>query len=201
MAAEPPSSSGAGDDRTKRLGGSHVFEHGWAKIGAVFNVLWGLLHYRAAYGLYQLAQSTPLTTEHGRLEQLAFYLAAFATAGIVLAPLNWRNNRLRFWVQRSSHRHRRYSLHLVRISAWLHASVAGDPWSGSVDRRLGLHRNRSGADVRRNRKDRWGETSNVKRGATLSRTAPLFAPRDTFLRSLRNGPGSQDGRLRPIARR
>jgi hypothetical protein len=70
---------------------------GWAKIGAVFYVLWGLLHYRAAYGLYQLAQSTPLTIEHGRLEQLAFYLGSFATASIVLAPLNWGNNRLGFW--------------------------------------------------------------------------------------------------------
>ena len=65
---------------------------GLARIGAVFYVLWGLVHYNAAYRVYQLAQSTPLTIEHGRLEQLAFYLASFATAGIVLATLNWRNN-------------------------------------------------------------------------------------------------------------
>jgi len=55
------------------------------------------VHYNAAYGVYQLAQSTPLTIEHGRLEQLAFYLASFATAGIVLATLNWHNSRLGFW--------------------------------------------------------------------------------------------------------
>ena len=42
---------------------------GLARIGAVFYVLWGLVHYNAAYGVYQLAQSTPLTIEHGRLEQ------------------------------------------------------------------------------------------------------------------------------------
>jgi hypothetical protein len=66
------------------------------RIGAVFYVLWGLAHYKGAYGVYQFAQSTPLTIEHGRLEQLAFYLASFATVGIVLATLNWRNNRLGF---------------------------------------------------------------------------------------------------------
>jgi hypothetical protein len=71
---------------------------GLARIGAVFYVLWGLAHYNAAYGVYQFAQSTPVTMEHGRLEQLAFYLASFATAGIVFATtLNWRNNRLGFW--------------------------------------------------------------------------------------------------------
>jgi hypothetical protein len=70
---------------------------GLARIGAVLYVLWGLVHYNAAYGVHQLAQGTPLTIEHGRLEQLAFYLASFATAGIVLAALNWRNSPVGFW--------------------------------------------------------------------------------------------------------
>jgi hypothetical protein len=70
---------------------------GLARIGAAFYVLWGLLHYNIAYGVYQVAQSTPLTVEHGRLEQLAFYLASFATAGIAFATLNWRNSALGFW--------------------------------------------------------------------------------------------------------
>ena len=70
---------------------------GLARVGAVLYVLWGLLHYNAAYGLYQFAQSAPLTIDRGRLEQLAFYLASFATAGIVFATLNWRNSRLGFW--------------------------------------------------------------------------------------------------------
>jgi hypothetical protein len=70
---------------------------GLARVGATLYVLWGLLHYQAAYGVYQAAQTTPLTLAHGRLEQLAFYLAAFATAGIVVATLNWRNSLLGFW--------------------------------------------------------------------------------------------------------
>jgi hypothetical protein len=70
---------------------------GLARIGAAFYVLWGLVHYNAAYGVYQLAQSTSLTIEHGGLQQLAFYLTSFATAGIVLATLNWRNSRPGFW--------------------------------------------------------------------------------------------------------
>ena len=68
-----------------------------ARAGAIFYVLWGLLHYYAAYGVYRLAESIPSNMEQGRLEQLAFYLASFATAGIVLAMLNWRNSRLGFW--------------------------------------------------------------------------------------------------------
>jgi hypothetical protein len=61
-----------------------------------------LVYWRCALGIgalhvYQFAQSTPLTIEYGRLEQLAFYLASFATAGIVLATLNWRNSPLGFW--------------------------------------------------------------------------------------------------------
>src|SRR5262249_35499787 len=47
----------------------------FARTGAVLYALWGLVHYRAAHDVYQLARSTSLTIEHGRLEQLAFYLA------------------------------------------------------------------------------------------------------------------------------
>jgi hypothetical protein len=58
-------------------------------------------------------------------------------------------------VQRVSRRHRRYSLHIVRIGSWIRASVARNPGSGSVDCSLGLHGDRSGADIRC---ARWGET-------------------------------------------
>lgn len=68
-----------------------------ARLGAALYVLWGIMHFDAAYGVYQLAQTSPLAIEHGRLEQLAFYLASFATAGIALATLNWRNSHLGFW--------------------------------------------------------------------------------------------------------
>lgn len=36
-----------------------------AKIGAVFYVLWGLLHYAVAYGVYNLSQSLPPTMAYG----------------------------------------------------------------------------------------------------------------------------------------
>ena len=70
-----------------------------AMLGAALYVCWGLLHFTAAYGVYRLAQNSPGTITAGRLMQTAFYLAAFATTAIVLAvTLNWRNDRLGFWV-------------------------------------------------------------------------------------------------------
>jgi hypothetical protein len=70
-----------------------------ARLGAALYVCWGLLHFTAAYGVYNLAQNSPATMAQGRLMQTAFYLAAFATTAIVLAiTLNWRNDRLGFWV-------------------------------------------------------------------------------------------------------
>jgi hypothetical protein len=70
-----------------------------AKIGAVLYVLWGLLHFTAAYGVFKLAQNSPAGMVQGRLMQTAFYLAAFAVATIIVAMmLNWRNDRLGFWI-------------------------------------------------------------------------------------------------------
>lgn len=70
-----------------------------AKLGAVLYVCWGLLHFTAAYGVFKLAQNSPPAMAQGRLMQNAFYLAAFATAAIIFAiTLNWRNDRLGFWV-------------------------------------------------------------------------------------------------------
>jgi hypothetical protein len=69
-----------------------------AKLGAVLYVCWGLLHFTAAYGVFKLAQNSPASMTQGRLMQTAFYLAAFATAAIILAiTLNWRSDRLGFW--------------------------------------------------------------------------------------------------------
>ena len=71
-----------------------------AKLGAALYVCWGLLHFPAAYDVYKLAQNSPATMAQGRLMQLAFYLAAFATTAIVLAiTLNKLAQRpARFWV-------------------------------------------------------------------------------------------------------
>src|SRR5262249_48841604 len=87
------------------------------------------------------------------------YLASFATAGIAFARLNWRNSALGFWFNAVVLVIGRYSVHLVRTSSWFRASVARDCRSASVDRRLGLHRNRSGADVRHSQ---WGEIRKVR---------------------------------------
>ena len=70
-----------------------------ARIGALFYICWGLLHFTAAYGVFKLAQSSPADMAQGRLMQTAFYLAAFATGAIIFAiTLNWRNDRLGFWI-------------------------------------------------------------------------------------------------------
>lgn len=70
-----------------------------ARVGAVCYVLWGLVHYNAAYGVFKLASSLPPTMAQGRLNQCAFYLVVFATASIVLGiALNWHNSRAGFWL-------------------------------------------------------------------------------------------------------
>ena len=70
-----------------------------AKLGAVVYVVWGLLHFTSAYGVFKLAQNSPAAMAQGRLMQAAFYLATFATAAIIFAiTLNWRNDRFGFWL-------------------------------------------------------------------------------------------------------
>lgn len=70
-----------------------------ARLGALCYVLWGLLHYNAAYGLFQLADTVPASVVRGRLQQDGFYLAGLATIGITVGVwLNWRNERVGFWV-------------------------------------------------------------------------------------------------------
>jgi hypothetical protein len=71
----------------------------FARIGAVCYVLWGLVHYDAAFNVYHIALGVPPSLVQGRLFQDGFYLFAFATAGIVLAiSMNWRNSRAGFWL-------------------------------------------------------------------------------------------------------
>ena len=70
-----------------------------ARLGALFYVLWGLIHYNATYGLFQLASTVPASMVRGRVQQDAFYLAGLATIGIIVGLwLNWRNERLGFWL-------------------------------------------------------------------------------------------------------
>jgi hypothetical protein len=70
-----------------------------AKVGAALYVCWGLLHFTAAYGVFKLAQNSPPSMTQGRLMQTAFYLTVIAAAAIVFATtLNWRNDRIGFWI-------------------------------------------------------------------------------------------------------
>lgn len=72
---------------------------GIARVGAICYVFWGLVHYQAAYGVFSLASKLPASMVRGRINQDAFYLACFATTGIIVGILlNWRNDRLGFWV-------------------------------------------------------------------------------------------------------
>ncbi len=57
------------------------------------------MHYAATYDIYQVGLGLPPNVVQGRLFQDAFYVFAFATAGIVVAVwFNWRNSRLGFWL-------------------------------------------------------------------------------------------------------
>lgn len=73
---------------------------GWAfKAGAVFYVLWGLLHLYAAFLSFQLGGEQEFGLVQSKLYQNGWNLAAISTACIaVAAMLNWRNSRLGFWI-------------------------------------------------------------------------------------------------------
>ncbi len=69
-----------------------------AKAGAVVYVLWGAFHLMAAQAVNALAEQTTGMVR-ARLQQDAFYLLAFALAAIAIAlVLNWRNDRLGYWL-------------------------------------------------------------------------------------------------------
>ena len=71
----------------------------YARIGAVFYILWGLLHLVAAKKVYLLGQTLESGMVQGRIYQDAFYLLFFALFGIVVAlTLNWKNSRLGYWL-------------------------------------------------------------------------------------------------------
>jgi len=71
----------------------------YAKTGAVFYVLWGLLHIVAAWKVYLLGQSLESGMIQGRLFQDAWNLLFFALFGIFVAVfLNWKNSHLGYWL-------------------------------------------------------------------------------------------------------
>lgn len=72
-----------------------------AKIGAGFYVLWGLMHFRAAYGVQQVAAGMPsdMAMPAARITQDAWHLAIIAAFAIIIAvKWNWHNDRLGYWL-------------------------------------------------------------------------------------------------------
>ncbi|MCZ6512443.1 MAG: hypothetical protein O6857_00790 [Nitrospinae bacterium] len=69
------------------------------KIGAVMYFVWGLLHLKAAYSVYQLGTSLEAGMIQGRIFQGAWNLLFFALVGITVAVVfNWHNSRLGYWI-------------------------------------------------------------------------------------------------------
>ena len=69
------------------------------KIGAVMYFIWGLLHLKAAYSVYQLGTSLEAGMIQGRIFQDAWNLLFFALVGITVAVFfNWHNSRVGYWI-------------------------------------------------------------------------------------------------------
>lgn len=80
---------------------THVVNKGTvlARLGAIMYVLWGLVHYTAAYVQLQIAAHVPASIVRGRLHQNIFYVICLATISIIVGLwLNWRNDRFGFWL-------------------------------------------------------------------------------------------------------
>ena len=69
------------------------------KVGAALYVVWGLLHLRAAYEVYQLtSQLSERSMVSGRIVQDAWNLGWIALFAIVVGIwLNWRNSPVGYW--------------------------------------------------------------------------------------------------------
>jgi len=70
-----------------------------AKIGAVMYFIWGLLHLKAAFSVYQLGSGLDSGMVQGRVYQDAWNLLFFALVGIGIAiRFNWHNSRWGYWI-------------------------------------------------------------------------------------------------------
>ena len=71
----------------------------YAKTGAVFYILWGLLHIKAALDEFALGASLDPGLVSGKLNQGAWDLLMFALASILVAVVfNWKNDRKGYWI-------------------------------------------------------------------------------------------------------
>ena len=70
-----------------------------AQIGAVLYLLWGFLHFYAAYQVYKLGSGQAAGMVRGRLYQNAWNLALLAVVVIVVAVVfNWQNSPTGYWI-------------------------------------------------------------------------------------------------------
>lgn len=61
--------------------------------------IWGLLHLKAAYSVYQLGTTLEVGMVQGRVYQGAWNLLFFALVGMTVAVVfNWHNSRLGYWI-------------------------------------------------------------------------------------------------------
>jgi hypothetical protein len=71
----------------------------FARVGAVFYGLWGVVHIYAAYDYFKFANSVQPLAASARLNLLAAYLGSAGVATIVIAAKsNWRNQALGYWL-------------------------------------------------------------------------------------------------------
>ena len=71
----------------------------FAKIGAFFYMLWGLLHLKAAFDEFALGASLDPGLVSGKINQGAWDLLFFALGAMALAVFyNWQNDRLGYWL-------------------------------------------------------------------------------------------------------
>ncbi len=70
-----------------------------AKIGAAMYFVWGLLHLKAAFSVYQLGASLDVGMIQGRVFQDALSLLFFALVAMFTAiKFNWKNDPLGYWI-------------------------------------------------------------------------------------------------------
>ena len=70
-----------------------------SQTGAVFYILWGLLHLVAAYQVFRLGSRQTSGMVQGRLYQNGWNLACIALVVIVIAVVyNWNNSPFGYWL-------------------------------------------------------------------------------------------------------
>jgi hypothetical protein len=69
------------------------------KVGAIFYVIWGIVHINAAYALLKLGRSVDAGMVQARVLQDAWNILAGAIVVIIVGvAMNWRNSTTGFWI-------------------------------------------------------------------------------------------------------